>query len=51
MKVTRIGTTSNYTYEVISSIRKHNFRPEMYLMPIPQSEISKMPAMLQNAGW
>ncbi len=49
MKITQTGST--YTYEVVNSIRLHNFRPEMYLFPIMQSEISKMPAMVQNPGW
>lgn len=46
--VTRSGVS---TYTIINSIRQHNFRPEMYLFPIMQSEISKMPAMIQNPGW
>jgi hypothetical protein len=49
MKITKNG--DNYTYNVVSSIRRHNFRPEMYLLPIPDGEIRKMPAMLQNPGW
>lgn len=49
MKITKTGTT--YTYEIIDSQRRHNFRPEMYLLPIPDSEIRKMPAMVQNPGW
>ncbi|WP_315824440.1 RagB/SusD family nutrient uptake outer membrane protein [Paraflavitalea speifideaquila] len=49
MKITSSGST--YTYEVVNSIRLHNFREEMYLFPIMQSEISKMPAMVQNPGW
>ncbi|HEX8328032.1 MAG TPA: RagB/SusD family nutrient uptake outer membrane protein [Hymenobacter sp.] len=38
-------------YEVTESIRRHNFRPEMYLLPIPDSEIRKVPSMVQNPGW
>ncbi|WP_234736611.1 RagB/SusD family nutrient uptake outer membrane protein [Tellurirhabdus bombi] len=49
MRIVKTGNT--YTYEVTQSIRKHNFRPEMYLLPIPDSEVRKMPAMLQNPGW
>jgi hypothetical protein len=49
MKITKVG--SGYTYEVVNSVRLHNFRPEMYLFPIQQTEISKMPAMVQNPGW
>lgn len=49
----RIVRSSNgtYTYQVTESIRRHNFRPEMYLLPIPDSEVRKAPAMLQNPGW
>lgn len=39
------------TYEIIDSQRRHNFRPEMYLLPIPNSEMRKMSAMMQNPGW
>jgi len=49
MKIT--NNAGVYTYEIVPSIRQHNFRPEMYLFPIMQSEISKMPAMVQNPGW
>ncbi|MBB6003508.1 RagB/SusD family nutrient uptake outer membrane protein [Arcicella rosea] len=49
MRIIKNGTT--YTYEVTESIRRHNFRPEMYLLPIPDSEVRKAPAMLQNPGW
>jgi len=42
---------NTFTYTPTVSIRKHNFRPEMYLLPIPQGEVSKMPAMVQNPGW
>ncbi len=53
MKITRSGTSPNfvYTYTVTESVRRHNFRPEMYLLPIPDDEIRKMPAMKQNPGW
>ncbi|RXK62247.1 RagB/SusD family nutrient uptake outer membrane protein [Lacibacter luteus] len=50
MKITK-NSNATYTYERRESIRRHNFRPEMYLMPIPSAEINKMPAMLQNPGW
>ncbi|HLP35756.1 RagB/SusD family nutrient uptake outer membrane protein [Lacibacter sp.] len=50
MKITK-NSNGTYTYERRSSIRRHNFRPEMYLMPLPDAEINKMPAMLQNPGW
>lgn len=38
------GTTTYKTVEV----REHNFTDKMYLWPIPQSEISKSPRLLQN---
>ncbi len=50
MKITK-NMDASYTYERRESIRRHNFRPEMYLMPLPDAEINKMPAMLQNPGW
>jgi hypothetical protein len=45
------NANNTYTYQVTESIRRHNFRPEMYLLPIPDSEVRKAPAMLQNPGW
>ncbi|MDO7849965.1 RagB/SusD family nutrient uptake outer membrane protein [Hymenobacter convexus] len=53
MRIVRSGTSPNftYTYNVVSSIRRHNFRPEMYLLPIPDGEIRKVPLMRQNPGW
>jgi starch-binding outer membrane protein, SusD/RagB family len=52
-KVMRVIRNANgtYSYERAESIRRHNFRPEMYLLPIPDAEIRKMPAMVQNPGW
>lgn len=50
MKITK-SSAGTYTYQRLESIRRHNFRPEMYLLPIPDPEIQKMPAMLQNPGW
>lgn len=50
MKITK-NSDGSFTFERRESIRRHNFRPEMYLMPIPDAEINKMPAMLQNPGW
>ncbi|GAB2806464.1 RagB/SusD family nutrient uptake outer membrane protein [Ferruginibacter profundus] len=52
-KVMRITKTSagTYIYDRMQSIRLHSFRPEMYLLPIPDAEIQKMPAMKQNPGW
>lgn len=49
MRITRTGNT--YTYQVTESIRRHNFRPEQYLNPLPDSEIRKMPSAKQNPGW
>lgn len=55
MHVTRTGGTTpatfTFSYAVEYSIRLHTFRPEMYLLPIQQTEISKAPAMIQNPGW
>lgn len=53
MRITATGTAPNfnYTYQVVNTERLHVFRPEHYLMPIPNDEIRKMPAMLQNPGW
>ena len=49
MRITKTGST--YNYEVTTSIRLHNFRPEQYLNPLPDSEIRKMPSARQNPGW
>jgi hypothetical protein len=46
---TGIGLT--FTYQIENTIRQHTFRPEMYLLPIMDEEIRKMPAMIQNPGW
>lgn len=50
MKVNNLGG-GNFSYEIVETIRRHNFRPEMYLLPIPDGEIRKMPAVVQNPGW
>lgn len=39
-----------YTYTV-TDVRKHNFRPAMYLWPIPQSETAKSTDLIQNPGY
>ena len=49
INITKTGST--YTYQEANTIRLHVFNPQHYLMPIPQSEISKMPSMLQNPGY
>lgn len=53
MRITATGTAPNfsYTYQVVNTERLHVFRPEHYLLPIPNDEIRKMPAMFQNPGW
>lgn len=40
-----------FTYLVGLALRPLNFRKAMYLLPIPLSEIQKMPLMLQNPGY
>jgi starch-binding outer membrane protein, SusD/RagB family len=45
------GVGLSFTYQVEDNIRQHVFRPEMYLLPIMDDEIRKMPAMIQNPGW
>ncbi|MGN6416446.1 MAG: RagB/SusD family nutrient uptake outer membrane protein [Pseudobacter sp.] len=47
-EITRNGST--YTYQTIN-VRPHVFRDAMYLWPLPQSELSKSPELLQNPGW
>jgi hypothetical protein len=48
---TATGVGLTFTYQIENTIRQHVFRPEMYLLPIPDQEIRKMPAMVQNPGW
>lgn len=50
MIITRTGTNT-YTYRVGSAPRPLNFRKAMYLLPIPLTEIQKMPLMVQNPGY
>ena len=45
------GAGLTFTYQIENTIRQHVFRPEMYLLPIMDDEIRKMPAMIQNPGW
>ncbi len=45
------GAGLTFTYQIENTIRQHVFRPEMYLLPIMDEEIRKMPAMIQNPGW
>jgi hypothetical protein len=53
MRVVRSGAAPNYsyTYNVVPTIRRHNFRPEMYLLPLPDAEVRKVPLFRQNPGW
>lgn len=48
-KITTLGTDYNYTIQ--NSVRKHAFFPANYLMPIPQTEVLKIPTMIQNPGY
>ncbi|GAB2541211.1 RagB/SusD family nutrient uptake outer membrane protein [Rufibacter soli] len=48
---TVVSPSDTYKYNRESSIRTHAFRPALYLFPIPQTEINKMPNMLQNPGY
>ncbi|MBC7888244.1 MAG: RagB/SusD family nutrient uptake outer membrane protein [Ferruginibacter sp.] len=54
MTITRNATTGVLTYTrtfTNPTDRLHVFRPEMHLFPIPNDELRKMPAMIQNPGW
>jgi len=48
IEISRPGNSYNYKTFVV---REHTFRPEMYLWPIPQSEIVKSEELIQNPGW
>lgn len=49
MVITKVGTT--YTYD-IQTIRTPVFTaPKWYLWPIPQGEVNKSTALVQNPGW
>lgn len=41
---------NSYSYQRVT-VRQRNFRPAMYLWPIPQSEVFKSEDLLQNPGW
>jgi starch-binding outer membrane protein, SusD/RagB family len=49
MEITR-SATGTFSYKTII-IRKHVFTDAMYFWPIPQSEITKSPALKQNPGY
>jgi hypothetical protein len=48
MEVNRNGAAVTYTQ---FAVRKRNFRPAMYLWPLPQSEVAKSPELIQNPGY
>lgn len=48
--ITRTGTNT-YVHTTGSAPRILSFRDAMYLLPIPLTEIQKMPLMLQNPGY
>ncbi|WP_437917864.1 RagB/SusD family nutrient uptake outer membrane protein [Sphingobacterium sp. LRF_L2] len=48
--ITRTGENA-FSYNIGSAPRPLNFRKAMYLLPIPLSEIQKMPLLLQNPGY
>jgi hypothetical protein len=49
MEITRAANGS-FSYRVIV-VRKHVFTDAMYFWPIPQSELTKSPALKQNPGY
>ncbi|MEO6732707.1 MAG: RagB/SusD family nutrient uptake outer membrane protein [Ferruginibacter sp.] len=49
MEITR-SATGSFSYRTII-VRKHVFTDAMYFWPIPQSEITKSPALKQNPGY
>jgi starch-binding outer membrane protein, SusD/RagB family len=49
MEITR-AANGTFSYRVIV-VRKHVFTNAMYFWPIPQSEITKSPALKQNPGY
>ncbi|WP_345948648.1 RagB/SusD family nutrient uptake outer membrane protein [Mucilaginibacter sp. PAMB04274] len=52
MKITRVNASS-YTYEVVpvNANSQHIFNEANYFFPIMQSEISKVPQLIQNPGY
>jgi hypothetical protein len=48
MEVNRNGNAATYT---TFDVRKRNFRPAMYLWPIPQAEVAKSLEVIQNPGY
>lgn len=49
MKITKTG--SNLTYELLANVAVRVFEPKMYLYPVPQSEMNKNKALIQNPLW
>lgn len=49
MKITKVG--SNFTYELTTDVALRIFETKMYLYPIPQSEMNKNKALIQNPLW
>ncbi len=49
MRITKNG--DNFTYERFVFEKRTFSSPQMYFMPVPQSEINKMPDLVQNPGW
>jgi hypothetical protein len=49
MEITR-AVDGAYSYRIIT-IRRHVFTPGMYYWPIPMSEMTKSPALVQNWGY
>ncbi|MBB5394093.1 RagB/SusD family nutrient uptake outer membrane protein [Mucilaginibacter sp. AK015] len=48
LEINRNGNAATYT---IFNVRKRNFRPAMYLWPLPQTEVAKSPELFQNPGY
>ena len=49
MKITKVG--ASFTYTVMPNVALRIFDPKMYLYPIPQSEMNKNKALIQNPQW
>jgi hypothetical protein len=48
IRITKTGTTLNYTVEEVADVK---FADRLYKMPIPFGEVSKNKNLLQNEGW
>lgn len=49
VKITKSGST--LTYEPLLNVAPRVFEPKMYLYPLPQSEMNKNKALVQNPLW